>query len=138
MKILIKNIKTLVGIHDVSVQKVSGEEMAKLPCINDAWLAIDEGKIADYGSMENFPGIEDWRFLEVIDAAGKFVLPSWCDSHTHMVFAGTRESEFVDKINGLSYEEIAKRGGGIVNSAELLRNTSENDLYESEIGRAHV
>ena len=135
MKILIKNIKTLVGIHDVSVQKVSGEEMAKLPCINDAWLAIDEGKIADYGSMENFPGIEDWRFLEVIDAAGKFVLPSWCDSHTHMVFAGTRESEFVDKINGLSYEEIAKRGGGIVNSAELLRNTSENDLYESALMR---
>jgi imidazolonepropionase len=135
MKILIKNIKTLAGIHDVSIQKVSGDGMSKLPSLHDAWLAIDDGKIADYGTMDNFPGIEDWRFLEVIDAAGKFVLPSWCDSHTHLVFAGSREQEFVDKINGLTYEEIAKRGGGIVNSAELLRNTPEDDLYASALQR---
>ena len=131
MKILIKNIKSLYGIHDPSVQKVCGEDMAKLPAIEDAWLAIDDGRIADYGSMNNFPGIEDWRLLEVIDATGKFVLPAWCDSHTHLVFAGSREGEFVDKINGLSYEEIAKRGGGILNSAALLQTTDEETLFQS-------
>ena len=135
MKILIKNIKSLYGIHDPSVQKVCGEDMAKLPAIEDAWLAIDDGRIADYGSMNNFPGIEDWRLLEVIDATGKFVLPAWCDSHTHLVFAGSREGEFVDKINGLSYEEIAKRGGGILNSAALLQTTDEETLFQSAYHR---
>ena len=135
MKILIKNIKSLYGIHDPSVQKVCGEDMAKLPAIEDAWLAIDDGRIADYGSMNNFPGIEDWRLLEVIDATGKFVLPAWCDSHTHLVFAGSREGEFVDKINGLSYEDIAKRGGGILNSAALLQTTDEETLFQSAYHR---
>ncbi len=105
--------------------------MAKLPSIENAWLAIDEGLIADYGKMEYFPGIEDWRGLDVIDAAGRMVFPGWCDSHTHLVFAGSREGEFVDKINGLSYEEIAKRGGGILNSAKRLQQATEDELFES-------
>ena len=131
MKLLIKNIRQLVGVHDLETEKVAGENMARLPFINDAWLAAEDGRIVDFGKMENFPGITDWSFLEVIDASGKTVLPAWCDSHTHLVFAGSREEEFVDKIKGLSYEEIAKRGGGIINSAILISQTSEEELFES-------
>ncbi len=89
-----------------------------LPTIKNAWLAIEDDIIVAFGSMDEMPGITDWNNLEVIDAEGKLVFPSWCDSHTHIVFAGTRETEFVDRINGLSYEEIANRGGGILNSAK--------------------
>ncbi|MEO6883764.1 MAG: imidazolonepropionase [Bacteroidia bacterium] len=135
MKILIKNIKSLVQVGEKSRLKVAGEEMKKLFSINDAWLAIEDDKIADFGSMKDFPGISDWSDLTVIDASGKIIFPTWCDSHTHIVFAGSRETEFVDRINGLSYEEIAKRGGGILNSAKRLQDASEEELIESALIR---
>ncbi|MFI5164073.1 MAG: imidazolonepropionase [Bacteroidia bacterium] len=135
MKILIKNIKSLVQIREIGVEKISGAEMKNLPCIENAWLAIEEDKIADFGEMKDFPGISDWTNLQMIDATDKLVLPCWCDSHTHIVYAGNRESEFVDRINGLSYEEIFKRGGGILNSAKKLADTSEDELFESAMKR---
>ncbi|HWY12415.1 MAG TPA: imidazolonepropionase [Bacteroidia bacterium] len=134
-KLLIKNIKTLVQVRETAVDKVCGADMKVLPCLENAWLAIDNGLIADFGKMEDFPGITDWKDLEVIDASGKIVLPCYADSHTHIVYAGNRESEFVDRINGLSYEEIAKRGGGILNSAKKLREASEDDLFEQSFVR---
>jgi imidazolonepropionase len=135
MKLLIKNIRQLIGVHDLETEKVSGENMARLPFINNAWLAAENGRIVDFGKMENFPGITDWSFLEVIDASGKTVMPSFCDSHTHLVFAGSREDEFVDKIRGLTYSEIAKRGGGILNSAKKIAAASEDELFESAKSR---
>ncbi len=134
-KIFIKNIKTLYQVEDTPRKWVAGKDMAILPHIEDAYLAIEDGKIADYGKMSDWPGITDWRDLEVIDASDKLVLPAWCDSHTHLVFAGTREDEFVDRIHGLSYEEIAAKGGGILNSAKKLQNTDENALFESAMKR---
>lgn len=106
-----------------------GVEMKNLPCIDNAWLAIEDGFIAAFGSMNDFNGIEDWRDLTVIDAAGKFVLPGWCDSHTHTVFAASRAEEFVDRLNGMTYEQIAQRGGGILNSAMKLSRMSEEELF---------
>lgn len=114
---------------------VRGVDMNKLPYIENAWLAIEDGKIAALGSMKDFEGIEDWRDLTVIDAAGKYVLPGWCDSHTHTVFAESRAEEFVDRLNGLTYEEIAKRGGGILNSAKKLAALSEDELFQSAFAR---
>jgi len=115
MKTLITNIQELLQIRDTATQKVSGAEMAILPSIKNAYLLIENDLIADFGSMENCPKIN----VDItIDAAGKVVLPTWCDSHTHIVYAGNRVQEFVDRINGLSYEEIANRGGGILNSAK--------------------
>jgi imidazolonepropionase len=108
-RLLLKNIKSLVQVRDAGILKVSGTEMKSLPCIENAWLAIDNGIIADFGGMEDFPGIEDWKGLEIIDCDGKLVLPCYADSHTHIVYAGNREGEFVDRINGLSYEEIFER-----------------------------
>jgi len=134
-KLLIKNIKTLVQVREQNVIKVCGAEMKQLPCIHDAWLAIDNGKIADFGKMEDFPGITDWAGLEVVDATGKIVMPCYADSHTHIVYAGNREGEFIDRINGLTYEEIAKRGGGILNSAKKLRETSEEELFQQSLIR---
>lgn len=134
-KLLIKNIKSLVQVRETNINRVCGKDMSVLPCIENAWLAIDNGLIADFGKMEDFPGITDWKDLEVIDASGKLVMPCYADSHTHIVYAGNRESEFVDRINGLSYEEIAKRGGGILNSAKKLRETSEDDLFEQSLIR---
>ncbi|MCC6370934.1 MAG: imidazolonepropionase [Bacteroidia bacterium] len=129
-KLLIKNIKTLVSVYEQAPLKLSGKEMAVLPCIENAWLAIEEGRIVDFGSMDDFPGITDWKNLEVMDVEGSMVMPCFADSHTHIVYAGNREQEFVDRINGLTYEEIANRGGGILNSANKLRETSEDDLFE--------
>lgn len=106
-----------------------GVEMNNLPCIENAWLAIEDGFIAAFGSMNEFDGIEDWRDLTVIDAAGKFVVPGWCDSHTHSVFAASRAEEFVDRLNGMTYEQIAQRGGGILNSAMKLSRMSEEELF---------
>lgn len=135
-KILIKNIKGLLNIEDQYNQtKISGKKMASLNSIEDAFLAIENGQIVAYGSMDDWGGIEDWRNLEVIDARGKFVLPTWCDSHTHIVFAKSREEEFVYRIEGLSYEEIGKRGGGILNSAKRLQEATEDELYESALSR---
>lgn len=134
-KLLIKNIKTLVQVREPNVLKVSGEEMKHLPCIDNAWLAIDNGIIADFGTMDDFPGIEDWKDLEIIDCDGKMVFPCYADSHTHIVYAGNREREFIDRINGLSYEAIFERGGGILNSAKKLSETSEDELFEQAMMR---
>ncbi|MFO0357395.1 MAG: imidazolonepropionase [Sphingobacteriaceae bacterium] len=134
-KLLLKNIKNLVQVREEAPQKVSGKDMKVLPCIENAWMACEDGIIADFGSMDDFPGITDWKGLEVIDCSGKLVIPCYADSHTHIVFAGNRESEFVDRINGMSYEDIAKRGGGILNSAELLNNTSEEELFQQALVR---
>jgi imidazolonepropionase len=135
MKILIKNIKQLVQVEEEPRLKVSGNEMKKLNCIDYAWLAIENDKIVGYGKMDDWEGITDWTNLTVIDASDKLVLPCWCDSHTHIVYAGSREGEFVDRINGLTYEEIFQRGGGILNSAKKLHDASENDLVESALKR---
>lgn len=128
--ILIRRIKKLAGTHKTS-SVVKGTAMKELPFIDNAYLLVENGIIKEFGADSNAPENAD----EVIDATGKFVLPAWCDSHTHIVFAGTRTGEFVDKINGLSYEEIAAKGGGILNSAALLHNTSEEELYENAFER---
>ena len=134
-KLLLKNIKNLVQVREEAPVKVIGKDMKLLPCIENAWLACEDGVIVDFGSMDEFPGITDWKGLEVIDCSGKLVIPCYADSHTHIVYAGNRESEFVDRINGMSYEDIAKRGGGILNSAELLNKTSEDDLFDQALLR---
>jgi imidazolonepropionase len=113
---------------------IRGKDMANLPCIDDAWLLVEDQRIAGYGSMKDLP-YKTSDFNEHINASGKLILPSWCDSHTHLVFSGSRENEFVDKINGLSYAEIAARGGGILNSASKLNEASEDDLYEQSLYR---
>jgi imidazolonepropionase len=135
MKILIKNIKSLVQVRETAHTIVSGANMRLLPCLADAWLAIEDGLITGFGPMDEWEGISDWTGLEVIDATNKLVMPSWCDSHTHIVYAGTREGEFIDRIKGLSYAEIANKGGGILNSAKRLRETSEEDLVEQAMRR---
>ena len=134
MKILITNIQELVQIRDQSVTWVAGADMKELPSIKNAWLLIQDDLIHDYGSMDDCPTIE---VSKTIDASGKVVLPTWCDSHTHLVYAGNREKEFVDRIKGMSYHEIAQRGGGILNSAKKLQETSEEDLYTQSIDRLH-
>ncbi len=135
-KILIKNIKTLVQVENTIKLKVVGKQMSDIGRINNAFLLISDDKIEDFGKMTDFDISKyiDCKITE-IDASGKMVFPSFCDSHTHLVYAGSREIEYVDKIRGLSYEEIAKRGGGILNSAKLLHNTSEDELYEQSIKR---
>lgn len=132
MKILIKNIKELLQVRENNVDKVSGAEMAVLPKIEHAFLLIENNTIADFGTMRHCP---DGNFDQVIDATGKTVLPTWVDSHTHIVYAGNREQEFVDRINGLTYEEIASRGGGILNSAKKLNATSEDEIYNQSKAR---
>ena len=132
MVLLIKNIKELLQVRESQIKFVSGEEMSILPSIKNAFLLIENETIIDYGSMLHFKNV---CADKTIDATGKIVMPAYCDSHTHIVYAGNRELEFVDRINGLSYEEIAKRGGGILNSAKTLQNTSEDDLYEQSIKR---
>jgi imidazolonepropionase len=127
MTTLITNIKELLQVREAGITKVSGAAMAILPTIKNAYLLIKEDLIADYGSMENLSGL---KADNVIDATGKVVLPTWCDSHTHIVYAGNREQEFVDRINGLTYEEIASRGGGILNSAKKLNESSEEEIYQ--------
>lgn len=133
MALLIKNIKKLVQVEDTPRVWVAGTDMAKLPCIDNAFLLMENEVIVDFGPMSKMPKVS--ANAEVIDAAGCLVMPSFCDSHTHLVYAGSREVEYVDKIRGLSYEEIAKRGGGILNSAKLLHNTSEDELYRQSLER---
>ncbi len=128
---LIKNIKTLVGILPQGVLRLCGSEMNTLNTLDNAYLIVEDGFIKEFGKMEQCPDYKG----DTIDASGKMVFPSFCDSHTHIVFAGSREGEFLDKINGLSYEEIAKRGGGILNSARLLHETSEDELYRQALRR---
>lgn len=135
MRTLIKNIKTLVGAGSEGKLRLQGAEMAQLGTIEDAWLLVDGERISSFGEMrcldEATAGAD-----YVVDAQGGMVLPSWCDPHTHIVYAGSREGEFVDKIRGMSYEEIAKRGGGILNSADLLHTLTEESLYEQAVKRA--
>ena len=135
MKILIKNIKQLVQVEENPSLKVIGSNMNKLPVINDAWLAIENDKIVGFGKMEDWEGIYDWTDLTILDATDKLVMPCWCDSHTHIVYAGSREGEFVDRINGLTYDEIFLKGGGILNSAKKLKDTSEETLINSALLR---
>lgn len=132
MSVLILNIKELLQVRETNVTIVKGSDMKILPTLKNAYVLIEHDTIVEFGSMDEYPGYE---VDETIDATGKTVLPAWCDSHSHIVFAGDRSQEFVDRINGLSYEEIANRGGGILNSAETLQNTSEEDLYEQSLNR---
>lgn len=126
MTTLFINIKELIQVRDKSVDKVSGKDMSVLPTIKNAFLLIENEIILDFGSMEKL-GIT--KADTIIDVTGKLILPTWCDSHTHLVFADTREEEFVNRINGLSYEQIAQKGGGILNSAKKLQNKPEDELY---------
>ena len=131
MKVIIKNIAELVQVEENIQEKVSGAAMKNLGTLKDAFLCMEDGIITDFGTMDNWNGIENWNNTEVVDAEGGMVFPSWVDSHSHLVFGGTREGEFVDRINGLTYEEIANRGGGILNSAAKLAEASEDELFES-------
>ena len=132
MTTLIINIKELLQVRKTSIAKVSGSEMAILPTLKNAYLVIKDNLIADFGTMDNLPETDADK---TIDATGKMVLPSWCDSHTHIVYAGNREQEFVDRINGMTYEEIANRGGGILNSAKKLNESSEEEIYNQSKAR---
>lgn len=129
-KILIKNCKALVNCGENFPSLRRGKEMQELPTLENAYLAIEDGIIVDYGRMEEWGGITDWRGIEVVDAENKYVLPGFCDSHTHLVFAQSREEEFVDRIKGLTYEDIALKGGGILNSARRLAEKSEEALFQ--------
>lgn len=133
MQTLIKNIGLLAGIQETPKTLLRGAEMAEYHTMANAWLVLDNGRISDYGPMPDYPIPAEMQM--VIDAGGGAVFPSFCDSHTHLVYAGSREGEFVDKIRGLSYAEIAKRGGGILNSADRLHNASEEELYEQAMRR---
>ena len=126
-KQLFKNIKCLVNTRE-KANVLKGKDLAVLPVIENAFLLIEEEKIIDYGNMLDLP--EQYLHSEIVDAAGRFILPSWCDSHTHLVFAASREEEFVDKIKGMSYAGIAAKGGGILNSAAKLRAMPEDELFE--------
>jgi imidazolonepropionase len=136
MKTLIRNISSLVGILPEGKARLQGEEMGRVEEIRDAYLLIEDGKIASFGKETDLPEvINEDDDLTLIDAEGGMVMPSFCDSHTHIVYAGSREGEFLDKIKGLSYEQIAANGGGILNSADLLHSTSEEDLYKQASAR---
>lgn len=126
MPLLFKNIKELVQVRKSPISYISGNKMNELPIIENAYLIVKDGRIAAFGSMNTCPNLSGF---EVIDSSNRIVMPTWCDSHTHLVFAGNREAEFVDKIKGLSYEAIANRGGGILNSAKIIEQTSEEEIY---------
>lgn len=128
--LLITNIGSLVGTHPQNTLMLRGKQMQELPAIDNAWILCEDGKIADFGTMDNLPA-QLPNALHTHNTKGGFVFPSWCDSHTHIVFAAPREEEFVMKIDGKSYEEIAAAGGGILNSARKLQLASEEELYES-------
>ena len=130
MTTLITNIQQLVNVRESSAL-LRGKALADLPCIEDAFLLIEDGTVADYGAMFELELKVPQLPKQVIDAAGQFVLPAWCDSHTHLVFSASRENEFIDKIKGMSYAEIAAKGGGILNSAAKLNETSEDELFNS-------
>ena len=132
MKTIFVNIKQLLGILPAGVARLEGDAMSCVGSIDDAFLTVCDGVISSFGPMSSRP---DGQFDTVVDASGCLLMPSFCDSHTHIVYAGSREQEFIDKIEGLSYEEIAARGGGILNSADLLHATSEDELYEQSIVR---
>ena len=132
MKLLLTNIKELLQVRKKAPAMLRGSEMKVLPTLKDAWLLLEDDLIADFGTMSEF---KDTPIDKTIDCTGKIVMPTWCDSHTHLVYAGNREQEFVDRINGLSYQEIAKNGGGILNSAKRLQETTEAELYKQSAAR---
>lgn len=135
MRILISNIKQLLQAEHASatpIKRVAGAAMASIPTIENAWMIIENSVIHSFGSMDELPGT---HADEIVDATGRMVLPAWCDSHTHIVFAGPRDGEFVDRIKGVSYEEIARRGGGILNSARRLNEMDESELYDQSLAR---
>lgn len=133
MSLIIHNTGMLVQTRDEGLAFTAGSDMAVLPVIKNGWLLIEDGIIAGYGPPETMPAYSN--AIPKFDAAGGYVFPSFCDPHTHLVYAGSREKEYTDKIRGLSYEEIAKRGGGILNSAKLLHETSEDDLFRQSMER---
>lgn len=140
MKTLIRNIGQIAGIVEAGVMRKEGVSMSETGTLEDAWLLIEDDKIACFGPMSDCPDLSQESgqdSFEIIDADCGFVLPAFCDSHSHIVFAGTREQEFLDKIKGLSYAEIAAHGGGILNSADLLHNTSEDELYRQAMERVN-
>ena len=157
MKTIIHNIGTLAGILPADVRRLEGPQMNHVECIDDAYLVIEDGVITDFGPdggrwecgnratplaagggvVSTSPSAASAHETEYIDAKGGFVMPAFCDSHTHIVYAGCRDGEFRDKIAGLSYEEIAARGGGILNSADLLHSTSEDELYRQSMERVN-
>lgn len=128
-KLLIKNIHTLFQVRQNVSMPIKGNELDNVPFINNAWLAVEDGIIVDFGTMNDFPGISDWKNLTVIDAEGKNIFPCFVDAHTHIVYASNREQEFEWRLQGMSYQEIANKGGGILNSVKLLRQTPEEELY---------
>ena len=132
-QILLINIKNLLQVRDLETSYVSGKEMSVIPSIKSAYLLIDNGIIKDFGEMKNSP--KNLEKFNTVDCKGKMVLPSWCDSHTHIVYAGNRSNEFIDRIKGLSYNEIANNGGGILNSVDILRSTNEEDLLKQSSNR---
>lgn len=127
MSLLFTNIKELIQIRDTSIKKLSGDAMRVLPTLKNAFLLVKDDTIVDFGKMAELPKN---NYDTIVDCSGRIILPSWCDSHTHIVYAGNREGEFSDRIKGLSYEEIAKKGGGILNSAKKLQETSLEELYK--------
>lgn len=131
MRLLFTNIRGLVGAYDTPPAYLAGADMNAFPVLHDAWLAVEDGRVADFGLMADFQGIADWGGLQVVDCEGRFVLPSWVDSHTHLVYAADRAGEFLDRLNGLSYQTIAERGGGILNSAHRLQEMDEDALYRA-------
>lgn len=140
MKTLIRNIGQIAGIVEAGVMRKEGVSMSETGTLENAWLLIEDDKIACFGPMSDCPDLPQESgqdSFDVIDADSGFVLPAFCDSHSHIVFAGTREQEFLDKIKGLSYAEIAAHGGGILNSADLLHNTSEDELYRQAMERVN-
>ena len=132
MKTIFKNIKELIQVRPVGLRYVAGKDMAELPTIKQAYLIIEDGLISEFGPMSECPTNAS---AEVVDVTGQMILPTWCDSHTHIVYAGNREGEFVDRIKGMSYAEIAEKGGGILNSARKLQDTEEEDLYQQSKAR---
>lgn len=132
MSLLVVNIGTIVGIDHAKRNRICGADMDSMERLENGWLSAQDGVITDFGTMDSCPDFEGY---DVLDAEGGVLMPSYCDSHTHIVYAGSREQEFLDKIHGLSYEQIAQRGGGILNSAARLHNTTEEELYEQAVER---
>ncbi|HKI89038.1 MAG TPA: hypothetical protein VKA38_08430, partial [Draconibacterium sp.] len=136
MKLLLENIKELVQVEEEPVLFKAGKEMSGLSTIKNAFLIIRDELIEDFGPMEHLKDVYmDDDLLIEIDCSNRLVYPSYCDSHTHLVYPGPREKEFVDRIKGLSYEEVARRGGGVLNSAKLLHETSEEELFNDALKR---
>ena len=138
MKTIIKNIAELVQTESKPRKWAAGADMQNLNTIKDAFLEIESGIITEFGSMNDWNGIEDWSNTEIIDAEGGMIFPTYCDSHSHLVFAASRETEFIDRIKGLTYEEIANKGGGILNSAEKLQKITEDQLFEDALERLNT